>query len=223
MSTEARRRRGFAGFTLLELLVVVAIMLLLGGILFPSLRAARAQAGSSKCASNLRAVGQIVRTFADEHGDEPAPTVWQRDTNWNGTTRRGWDIEMGWWAKIPNGAKSVWSCAAQGTPFRGNSRALGVDRTGQAERGEIYRVPTSRIVDPARIVLCYDLQYNLLDGPYSHALRPGVGDLSDENYPWPLESPWTVSFYMPEWGPHRERYGVLYCDGHAEVANYETG
>ena len=61
--TGTRRR---VGFSLLELLVVMAIMTLLVAILLPALRQARNQARRAACSANLRQVGVAVHLYADD-------------------------------------------------------------------------------------------------------------------------------------------------------------
>lgn len=57
------------GFTLIELLVVVAIIALLISILLPSLSDAREQAKRTKCAANLRSMGQAVALCQNDNRD----------------------------------------------------------------------------------------------------------------------------------------------------------
>jgi prepilin-type N-terminal cleavage/methylation domain-containing protein/prepilin-type processing-associated H-X9-DG protein len=65
-----------AGFTLVELLVVIGIIAILVSILLPSLGKARNQANSVKCAANLRQIYLACQMFAAEHKDHlPRPSI----------------------------------------------------------------------------------------------------------------------------------------------------
>jgi prepilin-type N-terminal cleavage/methylation domain-containing protein len=67
-ATFAEPRRRWSGFTLVELLIVVAIVALLMAILLPALSQARAQSKRSVCLSNLREIGMALHAYGMQFG-----------------------------------------------------------------------------------------------------------------------------------------------------------
>jgi prepilin-type N-terminal cleavage/methylation domain-containing protein len=67
-------------FTLVELLVVISIVVLLTGILMPSLSRARAASERMSCASNMRQVGCAVHSYLEDNRDR-LPTLSQATGN----------------------------------------------------------------------------------------------------------------------------------------------
>lgn len=61
------KQRIIAGFTLVELLVVISILALLIAILLPNLSKARMQAKALVCATNLHSQGQAMQMYANEY------------------------------------------------------------------------------------------------------------------------------------------------------------
>ena len=73
----ASPRRPRAGFTLVELLVVIGIIALLVGILLPSLAKAKRSAITVKCLANMKSLGQACMVYANDNKGAILPTyVW---------------------------------------------------------------------------------------------------------------------------------------------------
>lgn len=59
-----------AGFTLVELLVVLAIIAVLAALLLPVLASAKQAGHRVRCLSNLRQVGIAIQSYADDHSGQ---------------------------------------------------------------------------------------------------------------------------------------------------------
>jgi len=58
-------------FTLVEVLVVAAIIAVIAALLFPTLKAARERGNEAVCAGNLRQIGQAFILYVQDHGTFP--------------------------------------------------------------------------------------------------------------------------------------------------------
>src|SRR5262245_47498819 len=70
-----RRDRLSQGFTLVELLVVVAIVGVLMALLLPAVQLARESSRRASCANNLRQMGRGLGYFHDSHGVLPPGAI----------------------------------------------------------------------------------------------------------------------------------------------------
>lgn len=71
MSLMTERHASERGFSLIELMIVVAIIAILAGILIPNFVNARAQAQTSACESNLRAIATAMELYYADHQRYP--------------------------------------------------------------------------------------------------------------------------------------------------------
>jgi prepilin-type N-terminal cleavage/methylation domain-containing protein len=66
------RRHGERGFTLVELMVVVAIIAVIAGIIIPNYVHARRQAVVANSEANLKQIATALELYFDDHQDYPA-------------------------------------------------------------------------------------------------------------------------------------------------------
>ena len=82
--------RNEGGFSLVELLVVIAIIAILAALLLPALSAAKAKALRTVCVSNLKQISTAIQVYAGDNQDHlPGPLLTGIQPGYNLST--GWD------------------------------------------------------------------------------------------------------------------------------------
>ena len=118
-----RTRRGCA-FTLIELLIVIAIIAILAALLLPALARAKDSAKSAACKSNLRQLGIALSTYVGDYDKYPGngamysggefQGIWGNGLNWLDPYLGGrFDAEnaIGWHYELPS-IPTVFNCSA---------------------------------------------------------------------------------------------------------------
>ncbi|MFA6176148.1 MAG: prepilin-type N-terminal cleavage/methylation domain-containing protein [Phycisphaerae bacterium] len=71
-----------SGFTLVELLVTIAVVVILATLLIPVLKGAQASAKSAVCLNNLKQIRTYLQLYANDN-DGYLPKVWDGVKQWN--------------------------------------------------------------------------------------------------------------------------------------------
>lgn len=123
-----------AGFTIIELLVVISIIAVLVSVLLPAIGAAREAGRSTVCLANLRASAMACRVYAyDYKGKSPAiGQPYAAEPNWALVVQSmaGHDVAPG---GQPYSRASVLVCPTVNAHYAGNmTRTYAINATGHA-------------------------------------------------------------------------------------------
>ncbi|HEX8914602.1 MAG TPA: prepilin-type N-terminal cleavage/methylation domain-containing protein [Humisphaera sp.] len=225
-----------AGFTLVELLVVIGIIALLMSILLPTLGRVREQAKAIKCASNLRQIGQAVNVYAGTSNGHLAP--WTNLDQWTDPARPGeiidpyhrnaTEVDVYWgvrYALAGNLPKVIFNCPSE---YRTNDSGRDTDALythyglngygiglTDAERDQKFNSRTE-------FTLFVNFRSTWIGRKLARVKNPtqtifcsdtgevtidGNGDTFDNWYQHPVS-------LQPEWLRHNKKANVLFCDGH---------
>ncbi len=222
-------------FTLIEVLVSIAILGVLIALLLPAIGRARDQAKLTQCATSMRSIGQALFVFAGEHRDRLPLNIrpWHEvELDSRSTTlRRSGGDQWAW---------QLHRVLGQTTPpwladLRCPTAALGFPTD---DRGADY--------DPeARPGSCWLLNAYCSDRLLASIPAPGRGVLVQESGVWESMSSDTVELEFPSqpwryphprvtfnrgtgrWGwlpgrRQRPKHNILWCDGHVDARAART-
>lgn len=133
--SEIHRPDRFCGFTLVELLVVIAVIAILAGLLLPTLSRAKAKAQSATCLNNIRQLELACLVYTDEANDRLPYNLGENEIN--RLRQQGvfenWSTPIMDWELTPDNTNTVLLTQGGIGPY-----------TGKTAR--IYKCPTDNVV-----------------------------------------------------------------------------
>jgi prepilin-type N-terminal cleavage/methylation domain-containing protein/prepilin-type processing-associated H-X9-DG protein len=225
-------------FTLVELLMVIAMIAILAAMLLPVLTSSKASAWRADCVSNLRQLGIASRLYWDEnngdcfewyYGDRGATNNGQ--TYWFGwlqagaETERAYDLSAGALYPYLSGSR-VRLCPSLGyalTQFKlkaeGAVCSYGYNKYLSPSNSEVF-VSINRVAHPSDTALFGDAaQVNDFQDPASPS-----NPMIEEWYYLDVPTNFTSRFYYPNGHfRHSQKANVVFCDGHIAVERMVLG
>jgi prepilin-type N-terminal cleavage/methylation domain-containing protein len=168
------------GFTLVELLVVVAIIGILIALLLPAIQAAREAARRSQCASNLRQIGLALQNYHDNKASFPPGTI-QLGTSGVKTHLANWAIallpyfENALYLRYDNGALNTATNPGRASPDWTDNGYV------RQQIVPFYQCPDDPWKDVLEVPSFGRAKANQLNLPYRHGSYKGVSGSSDRN------------------------------------------
>jgi prepilin-type processing-associated H-X9-DG protein/prepilin-type N-terminal cleavage/methylation domain-containing protein len=143
-----KKHANLAGFTLVELLAVVAILVLLITLLFPLVRTALQRAADTKCIGNLRILAVGAHSYAAEHNGRLPSRI--QSSNEEG--------------EVNNHSGEQWDAQI--------AQYIGVDLASTSNRPTPFTCPAAKRNSSATVPLARNLSYGLNRRMQPSDLRP---------------------------------------------------
>jgi len=180
------------GFTLVEILVVVAIIAILISLLLPAVQKARSAARRIQCANNLKQIGLALLTYHDVNGTLPPAAIWGQPSEF---VKPQWAYHHTWMTMIlPHIDQQLLYDMM-------NPRLFAYDQPFVSQKVKTFRCPSDRDF------LSPDRTHNLAITNY----------VANQGYDWYWGRSFPITSWEAQWAPdihqrvlwNREWHGVF--------------
>ena len=218
--------KGNIAFTLIELLIVVAIIVVLAALLLPALKGAKENAQSVKCLNNLRQIGALAMMYASDYDGSTLPGAgWASgvsrtvvvDPVYGGYPALRW---MDFLFEYSRHNIEVLECPAQRTP-RGNYQPVPPYGRRNYMPGYLINWQTAGYADTG-------IKLDSVKHPYQKIwfADSAFGGVGTQPTTWDTYAPIMCLFAgnasnaRPISRRHRDGSNLVFMDGHAEWRRY---
>lgn len=227
------RDRGLSrGFTLVELLVVVAIIAILAALVLPALGTAQTSARSARCKGNLRQIAVAQSLYVGDFGAFPTVNVWRSALTPYGIQMDHLDGANARLVVAPPGLECPgarfpprhapvvvssygYNFAGLERPSLGDSLGLGGHNPGSAEQ---FNAPVreSEVIAPSDMIGYGDGYFRTSARNRTVSVSAALGSFSNgsDGSTYAAASMLQEPAYV--WRRHAGRINLALCDGHVE-------
>lgn len=185
------------GFSLIELLAAITVIMILGAMVFSVMHSVRGRADEVQCMNNLRQMHVYLSGYAQENaGDFPAAVDAESGISWWLNLQRYIDSQD---QEVDVGKETIFLCPTAMETYPGGvaRRTYAMNIEGIAD----WRTPVNvfRVKEPARTLFIMDAAHN------------AAADTGDGTFYFRLPQ-----FHSAVGARHEGHFNALFLDGHTE-------